>query len=142
MPATASFASIGSTHRNCRRNSVIIVPTSTLPGVPTAQTIAGSIINFTIAGKFRSAAVISAAAIAIGAAFCAAIRERAPRFQAKSVIDVLPSNWLCFVDLQANGKLRFPPARPPPLSSMPSTVSFPGGGEFGWEFFAIERLSH
>jgi hypothetical protein len=41
----------------------------------TALIIAASIISFSIARTFRSAAAISAAAIAIGTAFCAAIRK-------------------------------------------------------------------
>lgn len=74
-PATASCAPTGNTRPNCRRAFAIIALSSTLTVGPTARIIAASIINFTIARKFRSAAVILAAAIAIGAALCAAIRN-------------------------------------------------------------------
>jgi hypothetical protein len=76
---TLLIASIGSIRGNCRRGFAIIAATNTLPRVHIAQIIAAATISFITARKLRSAAVISAAAIVIGAGCCAVIREGSPQ---------------------------------------------------------------
>ena len=72
---TLAFASIGNIRGNCRRAFAITALTNILRRGLFAPIIAAATINSITARKPRSAAAISAAAIATGAACCAAIRK-------------------------------------------------------------------
>jgi hypothetical protein len=71
---------IGNTRGNCRCAFAITALTNISPRGLIVPIIAAAIINFIIAPNSRSAAVISAAAIAIGTACFAAIRRSPCRF--------------------------------------------------------------
>ena len=72
---TGSSASIGSIRGKCSRGLATIAATNTSVRVLFVRTIAAATTNSITARKLRLAVVISAAAIAIGAACCAVIRE-------------------------------------------------------------------